>query len=471
MLALAYVFFAAQPLLSDVAYFIASDQRILNGAIPYVDIIENNPPLAFWFTMPPVWFAHAIGARAGAAFIIYVLILVAGILALIWQLHGHGERGRHYRQRLILILAFVMLFCLAFGFGQREYFATLFLLPYISAVALRAKGQINMTAHLPLVGLLGGIGVCFKPYFLIIPFALEIYLFLQTQNWKSFLRQDVLVAVAVVAIYPALVWFIYPTYFNLIVPLTILTYDVYNASYAAILNSSAVMLFLIAASFTVALLVWGRIQDRGCLTWLVTAFAGLVIHFLQHMGWPYHILPALAFVTIALLLSALSFRNPIVHIVTLMAVALSSFTGLMNYRQSQLDWSTRFDQLLAGRQPRRMIVLTYDLGLVFPYLPEHDIAWVGHYQSLWPMAAVVKKTISEEKSKTVIADVAKNLTFDLIDESPDHIIVDHRPVFSDHVVGDDGPISRLSAFTDFSAAWSNYFMIKDDGRFQLWQRK
>ncbi len=57
-LAAALVFHAIVPRTADVSYFLVADGRILDGAVPYVDILETNPPLAFWITLPAVWLAR-----------------------------------------------------------------------------------------------------------------------------------------------------------------------------------------------------------------------------------------------------------------------------------------------------------------------------------------------------------------------------------------------------------------------------
>jgi hypothetical protein len=471
LLILAFAFYGSQPLLSDVSYFVAADQRILHGAVPYIDIYENNPPLAFWFTLPPVWVAEQFGLRPELVFVFYVLVLAAGILALVWAIHSQDVRGNFYRQKLILILAVVTTFCLAFGFGQREYFATLLLLPYISAVALRGNGQTPPRRFEILHGFLLGIGICFKPYFLLIPIGLEIYLLIKTHNWKNVFRSEILTAAALVLFYPALIWWVYPTYFATIVPLTILTYGAFQASYSSILLSSTFIVFLLPFMVTISILALTKFQDQGALVWMIAALAGLAIHFSQHMGWPYHLLPGLAFITVAFLLAALHLRKPILQMLACFSVLACIGPGLIDYSSSQELRLSRFDHLLKEQHPQRMMILTYDLGAAFPYLPAHNIEWVGHYQSLWPMVAVSKNKVSDADGKDVLTNMAHILALDLTQQSPDFVIIDHRPFSDRPEAGDENPINRLGAFAEFTSAWANYKMVKEDGAFQLWQRQ
>ncbi len=467
----ALVFYGSQPLLSDVSYFVAADQRILQGAVPYVDIFENNPPLAFWFTLPAVWLARLLNQNAETVFVVFVLLLNAAILSFIWKLHRQDSRGSHYRQYLILILTVVFSFCLAFGFGQREYFATLLLLPYICSVALRSNRQVLPQGFKIPLGLLAGIGVCFKPYFILIPALVEIFLAVQCKNWRLLFQTEVLVAVGVVVLYPVIVWWFYPTYFTEILPLTLLTYSAYQASYAAIIMSSTFLIFVGAAILTLTASFWTAARDRGILVWMAAALAGVVIHFVQHMGWPYHLLPGLAFITIALLLYAMQMQIPVLKMGICFIVLLCIGAGLTNYRQTQDKSFTRFDTLLNGVQPRRMMMLTYELGAAFPFMPAHNIEWVGHYQSLWPMAAIEKHKLSDSEGQTVLKKMALTIALDILEQKPDFVIVDHRPFSDRSEKGDHSPIVQLSSIVEFKSAWSYYRQLNDDGAFQLWQRQ
>ena len=81
-LAVALVFHGSVPLPSDVSYFITADGRILDGAVPYVDIMETNPPLAFWISLPAVWLARILGLSPHIAYVGYVCLAIAGALGL-----------------------------------------------------------------------------------------------------------------------------------------------------------------------------------------------------------------------------------------------------------------------------------------------------------------------------------------------------------------------------------------------------
>lgn len=471
MFAGALAFYVAQPLVSDVSYFVAASKRILHGAVPYIDMYENNPPLAFWFALPSAWFAELINQNAETVFVVFVILLDSALLLFIWRLHGLDSRGNHYRQYLVLILTVVLSFCLAFGFGQREYFATLLVLPYISSVALRSNHQNLPNGFALPLGALAGIGVSFKPYFILIPVFVEFFWLLQHRDWRRLFRTEVLAGLALVLLYPAIVWEFYPTYFTEILPLTLLTYGAYQASFAAIETSSTFLIFVGAAVLVAITAYWTAVRDQAILIWVAAALAGVVIHFVQHMGWPYHLLPGLAFITVALLLSALQLHLPMLKMAIGFLLLLSISLGLSDYRRTQIQSAMRFDPLLNGAKPKRMMILTYELGAAFPFMPAHKIEWVGHFQSLWPMAAVERHKLSDMDEERVLKKIALTLASDILEQKPDYVIVDHRRNSDGPAGRDNNPLSSLSGFAEFNFAWAVYAPINDVDGFQLWQRQ
>jgi len=50
--------------IADVSWMITISEKWLDGAIPYVDFIETNPPAAILLYLPPAALARALGAHA-----------------------------------------------------------------------------------------------------------------------------------------------------------------------------------------------------------------------------------------------------------------------------------------------------------------------------------------------------------------------------------------------------------------------
>ena len=199
-LAAALVFHGYVPLTSDVSFFITADGRILDGAVPYVDIMETNPPLAFWITLPAVWLARILGLAPHIVFVGYVCLAIAGALGLTrLVLHSAGET-RENTTMVLLASAAALTLAPAEAFGQREHFAALLALPYVAAAVQLAEGRAPRTSLRILTGLLCGVGMAFKPYLLAIPLLVEAFLLWETRAWRNLFRPETIGMAASIAI-------------------------------------------------------------------------------------------------------------------------------------------------------------------------------------------------------------------------------------------------------------------------------
>ena len=155
----------------DVAWYCYVAGRVLDGAMPYVDVIDMNPPLAAYLCIPAAALARMLHGPDILVFNVYVcsLALVSLILS-----HAVLRRSAIFprpalRRFLLAILIYVLVAAPGPAFGQREHFLVLALLPYLLAGASRAVGRPLGGPSLFVLGLLAGVGVSLKPYFLLAP--------------------------------------------------------------------------------------------------------------------------------------------------------------------------------------------------------------------------------------------------------------------------------------------------------------
>ena len=76
------VYFLHTTLNHDVAWYLVAADRFLDGARLYRDIIEVNPPLAFYLAVPPVAAARLTGWEPIDCLVVYVCLLIALSLAI-----------------------------------------------------------------------------------------------------------------------------------------------------------------------------------------------------------------------------------------------------------------------------------------------------------------------------------------------------------------------------------------------------
>lgn len=470
-LALALVFHSLVPLPSDVSYFVLADARILDGAVPYVDIMETNPPLAFWLTMPPVWLARLLHLPLHTVFVAYVCLMIAAGLAVTRQvLRSAGEISGDI---VLLLLASVAALTLvpAEAFGQREHFAALLALPYLAAAAQLAEGRRPGTALCILAGLLGGVGMAFKPYLLAIPALVEGFLLWERRERRLLFRAETLVMAGVLAAYPVLVWHFTPEYFGAIVPLALKTYGAFEISHLETLARQPVVVLGLFLGVAAYLIQRSDPPRRGDWVWLAASAGGFVYYLVQAKGWPYQLLPALVFAAIPLLAGAARLPKFIARAAILACFVIIVTKGLLLFASAQNQRIAYADGLLAGHKPQRLMALTYDLGLLFPYVETRGIVWSGRFQSLWMMPAAARNLLPIEQRDAVVAQTAAFVAQDLNRWKPDVVIVDRRsdtPRLQGHEIK---YVAWFSRSPDFVQAWSSYRLVNSDGHFEVWARQ
>ncbi len=355
------------------------------------------------------------------------------------------------------------------AFGQREHFAALLALPYVAAAVQLAEGRAPRTSLRVLIGLLCGVGMAFKPYLLAIPLLVEAFLLWETRAWRNLCRAEIIGMAAVLAVYPVLVWQLTPQYFTEILPLALQTYGAFQNSISETALRPVVASFLLFLGIAVFFIWRGGAQRRGEWVWIFAGLGGFLCYLAQLKGWTYQLLPAMIFILIPVLLNVLRNSGFAARVVVLGWFGAVMISGLVNFARDQNSRLAYVDELLAGRKPQRMMALTHDLGVIFPYIETRNIAWASRFQSLWMLPAVSKGLIPVEQQDTIIARAAGIAAQDLISLKPDFVIVDRRsntPALRGHEIK---YIAWFSRSPEFVQAWSSYKLVNFDGMFELWE--
>jgi hypothetical protein len=180
--ALAVALHVYTPINHDEAFYIEGAGRLLDGGRLGVDIIDIIPPHVWWISAVPVWLARQIGVRSDIAATIFTALMAAVSLFTFDRLIEDESPVGLMRRAVVPIAAILVLFLPGYDFGQREHWALLLTLPYVVARSRRITGAtISNTAGLA-VGFAACLGFCIKPYFLLVPISLEIWLLARTRR-------------------------------------------------------------------------------------------------------------------------------------------------------------------------------------------------------------------------------------------------------------------------------------------------
>ena len=124
----------------DVSWYLVATDRFVDGGVLYRDIVEINPPLAFYLHVPPIIAARLTGWSPEAWFFGYVFVLIAGALAIIRHLlHSVSRLSMTHRGGMLLASFSVLVILPWHVFGEREHFLLVSSLPYFFLIAARRE--------------------------------------------------------------------------------------------------------------------------------------------------------------------------------------------------------------------------------------------------------------------------------------------------------------------------------------------
>ncbi|HVJ00467.1 MAG TPA: hypothetical protein VM657_15525 [Sphingomonas sp.] len=280
----------------DVAWVLWGARAMLDGAQWGRDIIEPNPPLAWYLAMPSIWLGGLLHVPVVPAFEIVLTLTAVAALIAFHRLTVPVMSDRAFARHAPMLVA--GLFLLIFphrDFGQREHIATLASLPYLALVSARLNGRQRMPlAGAVSIGIAAGLGFALKPYFLAVPLLVEATALTKSRQWRSAFRPETFSIAAVVVLYAASLLVFDRTYLVAVVPLAQSIYWSFDAPFA----TWGWQLGLPAVALLIA---FANARKTPLAAVFVAAGLGFTVSALvQAKGYSYHLFPVTATAAIAL---------------------------------------------------------------------------------------------------------------------------------------------------------------------------
>ena len=435
LMALSFLgFFWGWPQNHDVAWYLVATRRWLDGARLYVDLLEVNPPLNFYLTVPTILFSDLTGiSDSNSEYVILAALLFASMYWS-WMIVC---RHNFLSQRRQVVFHFVLWAALLLpdlqSMGQRDQLLVFFTLPWLlglisDGVAERPGPRIARAGF-------AAIGICLKPHFLLLPLVVTLWRMARMRSlWYAVSLENLTIGL-VGGVYVLLVWLLHPSYFEDIVPIGMLVYRDYSFGFSRILYGLSPELFP-ALLLPLVSAVFARRSIPAAGLFILLPLCGVGTYLAQWMGFSYHRIPFLAFSCISFGWFLLQPARPF-HLVVTTTLALSSLLaaelagGL--HRNGVTD---ELAHLLNGRQS--IEVLSTDL-VVGPIVAlEIGAHWASRYPALWLVPGVVNELAradcgaSPERCKALrmlAARVRRDVTEDIATFHPDAIVIDKAPPF------------------------------------------
>ncbi|WP_442754398.1 hypothetical protein ACNHKD_15580 [Methylocystis sp. JAN1] len=293
----------------DVSWFITFAEKFLDGAVPYVDITDPNPPASFLVMAPAVLLARSwhIAAEPVAGGLVFLFGLLS--IALSAAIFRYGaSRSREDWGLVLNASVFTLLVAPALIFAEREHIALLALSPMLATLAASAEGGRIPRALRVVAGLGAGLAGCFKPFFALAVILPALALAARERSPRLLLTVEMAAAGGLCAVYAIATFVFLPAYAQYALPVIA---DVYQPARDTLANLALFTLApfnvaLLAALFVVSAkgfehppVAPGFVAPAAARVCAFASIGFLASFFLQGKGWSNHAYPGVVLALLA----------------------------------------------------------------------------------------------------------------------------------------------------------------------------
>lgn len=335
----------------DPALHLQCAELIVKGGIPYVDMLDVNPPLIWYLDTLPVLVSQAFKAPVILVFNEFMVLLMlwaASSLGYLLIKKVSPDQAFTYLGLIFGVLYFN--FFLRWDFGQREEIFVLLYLPYLVLRLLRYQGAKITLAEGLVFGITGAIGICLKHYFVLVAVMVELSMLLAFRRPRVLLAWENLGALCFAILYLAHFAFapkeMLDNYFHFLVPAFAKGYFFWDTCLA---NSIAApdkrgVFYLACLGAVLALTQLKRAPVL--LPLMVFTTASIIPYLLQFKGWPYHDIPVFAGACVLITTSGASIITSLIkkQSVALPVTALAVITGVSLVNAVEESQSVKADR-------------------------------------------------------------------------------------------------------------------------------
>ena len=464
-----------RPLTDDVIWYLIGTRDWLDGAELYRMVVEVNPPLNFYYTVPAILIADLLGVSdTNGQYILTGLLMFASLTWCGAVIRAELGLSAGRQALLLLGIGVAMVVPVSDSIGQREHTLVMLLMPWV--LGQIAPGTPSARTDVPRA-LVAALGMCLKPYFVLFPIAVTVVRMTQTRSLKPILSPANMTFLIVGLAYIGFVAIVHPVYFTELVPVAREVYGAYRAEPGLLLQGVYPRVLLLLFPVLVAL------RDREGRTnpaiLVAVSLAGLACILIQGTAFPYHMIPLSFFGMVACLLVMLQARKFGLFV----AACGAAFAGLatlglkqgfpehkaVNALYSVSEAVGPFDSVMA---------LSSSLFAGLPVAMVTGSEWVSRYPANWLVPGAVEElgktdcTTDRDRCANLNAIAAKNRSdniADMVRTEPDLLIVDLNSGFF------PAPYFDWLAFMAEDPAWDGVFRhyreVARTPRFQFFRRE
>jgi hypothetical protein len=470
----------------DVSWFITFAEKFLDGAVPYVDVTDPNPPAAFLVMAPAALLARAyhVAVEPIVGFLVFLFGILSIALSVVIFRFG-APRSREDWGLILNASVFTLLVAPALIFAEREHIALLALSPMLATLAASAEGGRVPRALRIVAGLGAGLAVCFKPFFALAVMLPALALALRERSPRLLLTIELATTAGLCGVYAMATFVFFPAYAQYALPVIA---DVYQPARDTLANLALFTLApfnvaLLAALFVVSAkgfahppVAPGFVAPAAARVCAFASIGFLVSFFLQGKGWSNHAYPGIMLALLAWCFFALdghpraraAREGRLFKFVFLPALAAAPFLfgALKVLTDIEEHPGLRAEIARVAPEHPRVIAMARQLDYGHPVTRQLEGIWVGRPNALWTasLAAYLLRDTQDPARRARLEDYRRR---DLAG-----FVADVRAGKPDVIIVEDGDTREwVLKQPESAAALDGYDKAGEAREIEIWTRK
>lgn len=487
----------------DVAWIAHSAAWLLDGKSFGTDILDVNPPLAWYLMLPAAavaragWLSEILAIQAWNWLLTITALSLSAVVLL-----PMGWAFGHVKIFALLVVSVAVAAILPIGnFGQRDVLALILILPYLYLMIGRTAGLPASGRMLPVVvGFAAGFGFCLKPYLLALPVLLELLQLLLSRSFRSLFRAETIAMAVTVLAYAGAILLFARDYLEFALPLIRAVYWAYDDSGYLIVSRFKDTAMPAAYAIGAALLTLSFTRVHAIFAAAVAAFAAS--YWVQGKGFPYHAYPMLGagclFLTYSIIHGVVAIRQSTriarsdirwVLVAVLLLVTLpvlrdpfvQAYDWYQTANRTEGDWG-RLRQLVIDRlrtlgvgPSDHLYALSTHPNPGFPTVNYLGTQWAGREVAQFVIPAHVRR--KEVTDEAVFAEIdratklqVRHVVEDLERHRPRFVMVEARQRRLGLAFRPFDDLAFYGRNPDFARLWSCYEELEPAGQIRLFRR-
>jgi hypothetical protein len=484
----------------DAAAVLQFAQRWLAGETLYGDLLDINPPLIFMLNLLPAAIGQYTSISATAALTGCVLAYIAFGFTLFTRLLSRDTvlGADSYRVLLPPLFLFLTIVYPGQDFAQREHLLVASMLPYLLLAWHRAHRREVGPWLAGAVSVFAAVGFAIKPYFLLIPVLVELYLAAVRRPDETMRDPVPWLMLGVFAGYLALVVSVFHSYLDLLPLIREHYFDMGVEQRFGRLRTLFNSRLTPVAAVLVPLVCWSLLATRGHLSRLVSmaAIGAVLVALIQAKEWSYQLLPAecmAVFLACVLVCQSLRITGPgyagrahhrnSLKLMFAFMLALYYFAAVARpvapyklgyFHSPAAQVLAKVRQHAAGE---RVLWLGTELGFAFPTLNYADSPLAMRHMNLWLLQSFYGSCLPDGRAfrepsdmPTAERSLFESVADDLARHEPRLVVVEKQP----GMAWCGRHFDLVGYFTRsprFAALWAAYDIVDEDQQFVYLARR